>query len=372
MRRMQAGELKSKLEAGEAVELVDIREADEYAQWHIPGSRNLPVYEDLKADRDEALVRASGSLPKGRPIVTICRAGVMSEHAAEILDGLGYDARSLEGGMRGWGVVWTEAPIEGLARRDAVALQIRRNGKGCLSYLLGAGGQALVIDPSVDVEAYVAIATREGLRLTHVLETHVHADHLSRARALCAATGAELVLPENRRVNYRYTPLRDGDRRVLAGLGIEVLATPGHTSESACYLVEETLLFTGDTLFVDSVGRPDLERGDAGAESGAHQLHQSLHERLLRRVDDVRFFPAHHARPIGFDRTPIGGSLADARRRLDLLRADEREFVRRVLASLKAKPGNFDAIIAINEGRATLGDESELDLEAGPNSCAAG
>lgn len=372
MQAIDADELKSRLEAGEPIELLDIREADEYARWHIHGSRNLPVYEDLLADRDEALVRQSGGLPKGRPIVTICRAGVMSEHAARLLGELGFDARSLEGGMRDWSGVWTEAPIGGLSRREAIVLQVRRNGKGCLSYFLGADGAALVIDPSVHAAAYVEIADREEMRITHVLETHVHADHLSRARELCRITGAELLLPQNRRVNFHYAPVRDGDRRVIVGLGIEVIATPGHTSESVCYLVEEELLFTGDTLFVDSVGRPDLERGDAGAEAGARQLHHSLHERLLRRFDDVRFFPCHHARPIGFDRTPIGASLADARRRLDLLRADEREFVRRILASLGAKPCNFDGIIAINEGKATLGEQAELDLEAGPNSCAVG
>ena len=369
MQTIAAEELTTKLEAGEEYELVDIREDDEFAGWHILGSRNLPVYNDLKADREQSLVERSKELPKERKIVTVCRGGFMSEKAARLLGTLGYDAYSLEGGMRGWGGVWTEAPID--CRAGVTAIQIRRNGKGCLSYLLGAEGQAVVIDPSIDVRGYLEAAEREGLKITHVLETHVHADHLSRARELCRLTGAELVMPENRRVTYDYRVVRDGDRLELGGLKVEVFKTPGHTGESSCYLVEGELLMTGDTLFVDAVGRPDLEKGDAGAEDGAHQLFGSLQERLLDGVTDVRYFPAHHGQPIGFDRRPIHGRLGEVRERMELLRLSEEDFVQRILASLTAKPGNHESIIAINEGKAEL-EQSELDLEAGPNSCAAG
>jgi glyoxylase-like metal-dependent hydrolase (beta-lactamase superfamily II) len=355
-----AEKLKAKLEAGEPVELVDIREPEEFAGWHIHGSRNLPVS------------RASEGLPKGRAIVTVCRGGIVSQKAALLLSKLGYDASSLDGGMRGWGNVWSEARIPPGTRRDLTLIQIRRNGKGCLSYLLGTAGEAVVIDPSIDVSAYLTAAEREGLRITHVLETHVHADHLSRARELCRVAGARLVMPENGRVNYDYTPAKDGDELVLGGVAVEVIATPGHTSESACYLVEGELLFTGDTLFVDSVGRPDLEQGDAGAEAGARQLHDSLHTRLLDRFGDVRFYPAHYGEPIGFDGSPIGSTVGAIRDRSELLRAEANEFVGRILASLRAKPANFDSIIAINEGKARLDERDPLELEAGPNSCAAG
>jgi glyoxylase-like metal-dependent hydrolase (beta-lactamase superfamily II)/rhodanese-related sulfurtransferase len=365
-----AEELRTRLEeSGDEYELVDIREGEEFADWHIMGSLNLPVYNDLKAGREESLVERSKELSKERKIVTVCRGGFMSEQAARLLGTLGYDAYSLEGGMRGWGGVWTEAPIE--CREGVTAIQIRRNGKGCLSYLLGVDGQAFVIDPSIDVRAYLEAAEREGLKITHVLETHVHADHLSRARELCRVTGAELIMPENGRVSYDYRVVRDGDKLQLAGLNVEVFETPGHTGESSCYLVEGELLFTGDTLFVDAVGRPDLEKGDAGAEDGAHQLFGSLQQRLLEGIADVRYFPAHHGKPIGFDRRPIHGKLGEVRDRLELLRLPEEDFVQRILASLTAKPGNHESIIAINEGKAEL-EQSELDLEAGPNSCAAG
>lgn len=366
--KIGAQELRAKLEEGQPLVLVDIREADEFEGWHIHGSRNFPVYDALKEDREEPLIRSSGDLPRDRLIVTVCRGGIVSVRAAEVLQGLGYEALSLEGGMRGWGGVWSTAPVS----EKPWVLQIRRNGKGCLSYLLGADGEAAAIDPSVDAAAYLEGASARGMRITHVFETHVHADHISQARTLCRLAGAELVLPPNKRVDFAYRSIADGEKVRVGGLDVEAISTPGHTSESSCYLFDGKILFTGDTLFVNAVGRPDLEKGDAGAEAGARQLYRSLRERLLRRFDDVRFYPCHHSKPIGYDGEPIGASLAEVRSSSELLQAGEETFVAAILNSLSCKPGNHESIVALNEGKSDLGDLDPLELEAGPNSCAAG
>lgn len=370
MKEIDATMLRERLEAGDELEVVDIREAPEFDAWHIFGSRNVPVYAALGQGRTDALVRQAGSLPKDRPIVTVCRAGIMSSRAASVLETMGYEAISLHGGIRGWGGVWSvaEVPFDG----GAVFLQIRRNGKGCLSYLFGSEGQACVVDPCVDVDAYLTLARDRELTITQVLETHVHADHLSRARELARLTGASLLLPRNDRVTYEHEPVTDGADLILGGLRVEAIATPGHTGESTCYLVDGRVLLTGDTLFASAVGRPDLEKGDEGADAGAHALFASLHRRLFERFDDVPFFPAHTSDPIGFDRKPIGGSIATARRELELLSLEEQPFVDRILDSLQPKPPNHHAIIAVNEGKQDLGPIDPLDVEAGPNRCAAG
>jgi len=372
MKEISSNELKAKLEAGHALEIVDIRETDAYHEWHIPGSTNVPVNNALKSRRDHALADRAGSLPKDRPIVTVCRAGVISQRATAVLDSLGFDVVSLTGGMRSWGAVWTEARIP-LAKADgALLIQVRRNGKGCLSYVLGSSGEAAVVDPSVSCEAYTRIADREGLTIKRVLETHVHADHLSRARDLCRLTGAELVLARNDRVVFDHTSVEDGDVLTVGDLQIRVLATPGHTGESVCYLVGEEALLSGDTLFVDAVGRPDLEHGDHGAESAARMLYASLREGLLGRVPDrVAICPAHHGKPIALDGRPVRSTVGELRSGLELLGRGEEEFVGRILNSLTAKPPNHERIIAINEGRERL-DVDPLDVEAGPNRCAAG
>jgi len=371
-REISSGELKAKLEAGDVLEIVDIRETDAYHEWHIPGSTNVPVTNALKSRQDHALTDRAGSLPKDRPIVTVCRAGVISQRATAVLDSLGFDVASLTGGMRSWGAVWTEVRIPLAKYAGASLIQVRRNGKGCLSYVLGSKGEAVVVDPSVSSEAYMQIAEREGLTIQRVLETHVHADHLSRARDLCRLTGAELVLAKNDRVTFDYTSVSDGDVLTVDDLQVRVLATPGHTGESVCYLVEEELLLSGDTLFVDAVGRPDLEHGDHGANSLARTLYASLRQRLLGRVpDEVAIYPAHHGKPIGFDGRPVRSTVGELRSGLDLLDRGEEEFVAQVLGSLSAKPPNHERIIAINEGRERL-DVDPLDVEAGPNRCAAG
>ncbi|HXV77296.1 MAG TPA: MBL fold metallo-hydrolase, partial [Candidatus Polarisedimenticolaceae bacterium] len=309
---------------------------------------------------------------KDRPVVTVCRAGVVSRRAAGLLANLGFDAASLQGGIRGWGAVWSEAPVRSLDPAKGSMTQVRRNGKGCLSYLLASRDEAVVVDPSVEPAAYRQLAEREGARITHVLETHVHADHLSRARALCREVGARLLLPPNDRVDFSFTPFAHGERLRVGELVIEAVATPGHTGESTCLLVDDSILLTGDTLFLDGVGRPDLEAGDAGAEEGARALHASLHRRLLDRFDDVLIYPAHHSGPILFDHAPIATRLSELRSKLPLLAAREDDFVAAILGRLQAKPPNFDRVIEINEGKADLGAIDALDIEAGPNRCAAG
>lgn len=369
MKEMNAAALRERLESGHPIDVIDIRETDEFDSWHIFGSRNIPVYNALR-DGDDGGLAAKAGAPK-HTVVTVCRSGNVSKRAAALLESAGFEAISLAGGMRGWGAVWSIAEVP-FDKDDALFLQIRRNGKGCLSYLFGRNGEACVVDPCVDVDAYLETAKQAGLSITQVLETHVHADHLSRARELARITGADLLLPRNERVTYDYVALDDGAELTLGGMRVEAISTPGHTGESTCYLVEGRVLLTGDTLFATAVGRPDLEKGDAGAAHGAQLLFGSLHEKLLDRFDDIPFYPAHTSDPIGFDRQPIGGTTATSRAEQPLLSLDRQTFVERILGSLQAKPPNHHGIIAVNEGRQDLGTIDPLDVEAGPNRCAAG
>ncbi|MCP3979120.1 MAG: MBL fold metallo-hydrolase [bacterium] len=369
--QIPANELVTRLESGEPVEVVDIRETNDFDAWHIHGSSNLPAYDALRQNDPGPLMRQAENLPRGKTVVAVCKGGIMSQRAAELMQSLGIDALSLIGGIRGWGSVWTEAALpEGLGGTRTF-VQVRRNGKGCLSYVFGADGAGAVVDPSVDTEAYRRIAEREGLQIHYVFETHVHADHVSRARDLCRETGATLVMAPNRRAVYPFTPMEDGQTIDVGSIQVRACFTPGHTTESTCYLVGGEALLTGDTLFIDAVGRPDLEQGDAGAESGARALYDSLHRKLLGELGDLVFYPAHYGRPIGFDGEPLGSSLSAARDGIDLVGKDEPEFVASLVGRLGVKPGNFETIVAINEGRESLEEINLLELEAGPNCCAA-
>ena len=133
-----------------------------------------------------------------------------------------------------------------------------------------------VIDAALPPAVYQELAAERGWTITHVLDTHVHADHLSRARLLAEATGAKLHLPAQDRVTYPFTPIHDGDVVPIGSSQLIAMHTPGHTLESMSYLLDDTALFTGDTLFLAGVGRPDLEATPEQARERARLLHASL------------------------------------------------------------------------------------------------
>jgi glyoxylase-like metal-dependent hydrolase (beta-lactamase superfamily II) len=357
--------LQGWLDTGRPVTLLDVRPADERAEWFIPGSVHVDAYARLKAGDPDAL--AAVDLPAGVPVVTICAAGRTSLLAAEQLRARGLEALSLAGGMRAWSLAWNTAavPVPGSA---ATVLQVRRTGKGCISYLVGADGVAAVLDPSLDTEVYLDLARHHGWRITHVLETHLHADHLSRACQLAAQAGATLALPAAHRVAAPFAPLRDGDTVALGAARLTVRETPGHTPESVTYQLDDRALFTGDTLFLTAVGRPDLHADPEAARRKAHALYASL-QRLLALSPETLVLPGHTSAPVAFDHTSIVATLAEVRRATPLLSADEDTFVSTILGRIPPTPPNHAQIIALNEQGATLpGDPTEL--EAGANRCA--
>src|SRR5467141_898950 len=315
--------LRELLERRAPVTVLDVRPAAERAEWSIPGSVHADAYDALRRGDPTAL--ADFHPTNGDRVVTVCAAGKTSMLAAERLRARGVDAVSLEGGMRAWSLAWNtaELPSPGSTAR---IVQLRRTGKGCLSYLIGSNGDAAVIDASLDPHVYQRVADTHGWHIRTVLETHVHADHLSRARAIAADTGARLCLPTTDRVSFEYAPLNDGDTVRAGSAGLRVFHTPGHTPESACYLLDERALFTGDTLFLAAVGRPDLEATTEQSRSRAHVLHTSL-QRLVALPLETVVLPAHTSEPVAFDGQPISATLEEVQERTSLVRETEETFV---------------------------------------------
>jgi glyoxylase-like metal-dependent hydrolase (beta-lactamase superfamily II) len=364
---VNAETLRLWLEAGTPLSILDVRPAAERAEWSIPGSLHMDAYDALRARDPRAL--ASLALPLDRPVVTVCAAGRTSLLAADILRGRGHTVYSLENGMKAWSGAWNTAEVPS-GVPGVWIIQVRRTGKGCLSYVVGTGGEAAVIDPSVDPEVYRAIAKSRGCTIVSVIETHVHADHVSRALPLCRASGARHCVPEQQRVSFPYVPVRDGqsiplgDHRDL----FTALRSPGHTEESTCYLLEKNAAFTGDTLFLRSVGRPDLEGGPAKAESLGRALYRSL-ERLKSLPGDTLILPCHTPAPIDFDGVPLCAPLQQVGSHNALLGLPEDEFVASILARIPPTPSNFLRIMSLNEtGREPEDDPS--GLEGGSNRCA--
>ena len=289
----------------------------------------------------------------------------------EALTATEIHAVNLQGGIHAWSSAWTKAQVP-LCRDDVgQVVQVRRNGKGCLSYLVVSNGVAAVFDASVAADVYVGLAKECAASIKYVFETHIHADHVSRGSALAARVGAEYLLPVTQRYYGACGYVGDGETLSVGSLDVTVHSTPGHTSESVSYLISDSVLLTGDTLFLDSVGRPDLERGDAGAEEGARKLYATLHDKLLSLSDQVLVCPAHSAASIGFDGVPLVRELADIRNSISLLGFSEEVFVETILSGLGSKPNNHLHVIEVNQGQRTVVDTDLLHLEVGPNRCAA-
>jgi hydroxyacylglutathione hydrolase len=168
------------------------------------------------------------------------------------------------------------------------------------SYLVGDGGECAIVDPQRDVDQYIDEASRHGLAIRYVIETHLHADFVSGHRELAARTGAEIVIGAKANAEFPHRAVSDGDTLQLGAIELRALATPGHTPESMSWLVVEDgapkKILTGDTLFIGDVGRPDLAGGRGFTpQQMASMLYDSLHEKILALPDDVEVWPAHGA-----------------------------------------------------------------------------
>ena len=357
--------LRTWLEEGRPVTLLDVRPAAEWAEWAIPGSLHVDAYDALKAHDPAAL--ADVDVPSDGAVVTVCAAGKTSQIAAEQLAARGVPALSLEGGMKAWSLAWNTAEVP-LDDPSAQVIQVRRTGKGCLSYLIGAGKEAFVIDASLNPQVYLDLARSRGWQITSVFDTHIHADHLSRSRQLAQLSGAMLFLPDQQRVSFPYTAMRDGDTFATEHLMLTALHTPGHTLESTCYLLNNAILFTGDTLFPTSIGRPDLHADEQEARARSALLYHSLHKLLALPLETL-VLPGHASQPVPFDGLPIGARLAKIDEQVSLLHVTQTVFMETLVQRLPPTPPNYERITRLNEA-GLLPDHDVTELEAGANRCA--
>jgi hydroxyacylglutathione hydrolase len=240
---------------------------------------------------------------------------------------------------------------------------------GCLShasYVIGSGGIAAVVDPQRDVGIYIEDAVKHGLRIEHVIETHLHADFISGHQELATLTGATIYLGAQAGARFPHVPVRDGDEVRFGDCVLRFLETPGHTLESISILVTDRerspdpyAVLTGDTLFIGDVGRPDLAPNHTPQEL-AGLLYESLQTKLLTLPDSVEVFPAHGAgslcgRQMSTERSSTIGQQRTAN--FALQAKSKEEFVRLLTAELPERPGYFSLDAELNRsGPAPLAD----------------
>lgn len=233
--------------------------------------------------------------------------------------------------------------------------QLLHEDQSCASYLLGCPtlGLCAAIDPQGDPQRYIDAAEDNAMVISHVIDTHVHADHLSGVRALAEAASATLHLGATAEVGFEFSPLRDGDVLEIGNRRARIIHTPGHTPDHVCLLVDDWFVLTGDTLFVGDVGRVDLALTDIDEgeiRSRAKELHESL-QTLLSLRDDVEVYPGHYAGSTcgrGMDGKTIS-TIGRERRTNPALQLDPEQFLDYQLAHTPPLPQDFLEIKSANK-----------------------
>jgi glyoxylase-like metal-dependent hydrolase (beta-lactamase superfamily II) len=372
VKNMTVKEITNKVLNNEELFLLDVRTEDAYQDWKIEGKNfsylNVPYFDLL--DGVEEIV---DQLPKDSEIAVVCAKGGSSQMIAEMLDEEGFEnVYSVEGGMKAWSEHLEPIKISDL--KDGGELyQFVRIGKGCLSYMVVSDGEAAIIDSTRMTDVYVDFAKELGVKITNVFDTHLHADHISGGRTIAEQTGATYWLPpeDAGEVMFEYNPLRDGDHVTVGNTNIDInaLYSPGHTKGSTSFVVDDQYLMTGDILFIDSIGRPDL----AGkADDWVMDLRETLYTRYKELSDELIVLPAHFMimDELNEDGTVAKklGTLFEKNHGLNIDNQDE--FRKMVTENLPPQPNAYQEIRETNMGKINPENEEQREMEIGPNRCA--
>src|SRR6266511_705557 len=369
-------ELAERLDRGEPVQVLDVRAPDKVERGHIALGSEL----DFHAQPNSKLFALPGvsalQLDAARPIAVVCGHGNSSKKATAFLRERGYEAYSVIGGMAAWETVYVArrlAPTPSLAH----VVQLDRLGKGALSYVLVSDGDAVVVDPARHLARYDALLAELSATPAAVVDTHMHADYLSGARAAAErwqvpyfVHGDDAVSPyDGTPGRFAHQALSDGDTIVFGRATLRAVHVPGHTLGSVAFLADDGLALTGDFLFVRSVGRPDL---GGQADAWAKLLWQSLERARREWSGDLLVLPGHYSSE---DERRADRAIAA---RFDVIAAtnaaaaiqDEREFLGWVADHQTSFPDGYRTIKEANLGLVQISDADAEVLESGPNQCA--
>ena len=251
--------------------------------------------------------------------------------------------------------------------------QFVRLGKGCLSYMVISNGEAAIVDATRMTDVFINFAASKQAKITHIFDTHLHADHISGGRQIAAQTGATYYLPpkDAEEVIFDYAPLVDGTEVKIGNttIAIQAIYSPGHTIGSTSFIVDNHYLLTGDILFIDSIGRPDL----AGlAQDWVRDLRETLYNRYRELSNDLIVLPAHfmiidELNANGTVSKPLGDLFAENH---GLNIEDEETFRSMVTDNLPPQPNAYQEIRQVNMGKITPTGEEQTEMEIGPNRCA--
>jgi len=368
---MTSADVTEKVFNKEKLFVLDVRNESDFNDWKIEGENfdylNVPYFELL--DGVEGILE---KLPYDKDILVVCAKEGSSVMVTDMLSEAGLTVSYLKGGMKAWSEHLEPVKVGDLKDGGEI-YQFVRIGKGCLSYMVVSNGEAAMIDATRMIDIYLKFADSIGAKITHVFDTHLHADHISGGRQIAEKTGATYWLPpkDATEVTFTYQALEDGNDVTIGNttINIHALYSPGHTIGSTSFIVDNQFLLSGDILFIDSIGRPDL----AGkAEDWVADLRETLYNRYRELSDEIVVLPAHF---MIMDELNDDGSVAE---KLGTLFAknhglnikDENEFRKLVTENLPPQPNAYQEIRQTNMGKMDPDEEKQREMEIGPNRCA--
>lgn len=354
--------------------LLDVRNPTEFGRFKVEGPGpvdmvNVPYMEFVEFE-DQSVVK----VPKGKPVRVVCAKEGSAKYVGEILVNNGFeDVAYLEGGIKSWGNLLV--PVLVADNSGYQLFQFIRPGKASCSYGLVSGKEMMLFDPSRNTDFYLNFAKGKGARIIRTCETHLQADYIAGSNQIAELTGAVFSAPELdfKDAVYEHVPVKDQDVFSFKSGGPEIKAlhTPGHTPGSTCYLIDNAYLVSGDTVFIASVGRPDL---GGKAVAWAKLLYATLKEKISALPGDTVVMPGHF----------IEWSEADSELRfIDTLESvyeknkaiyaigTEEAFIKFIQDNMRDQPPEYARIRQVNAGVVTVDADEQETLDLGKNECAA-
>lgn len=354
--------------------LLDVRNDEEFGRFKVEGPYpfemlNVPYMEFIEHE-GESVAR----VPKEKPVKVVCAKEGSSKFVAEILAANGHrDLAHMLVGIKAWGNLL--APVRVETGNGYQLYQFRRPGKASCSYGLVCGREMMVFDPAKNIGAYQAFADERGCAIVKTFETHRQADYISGSDKLRRVAGAEVMAPEPdfSVAAFPYTPVAHGDEYGFSNGGPKVKAihTPGHTPGSTSYLVDGRYLISGDTVFILSIGRPDL---GGMVKEWSRMLFQTMTESILTLDRSIVVLPGHYmewseANDNLTFAAPLGQIIDD---NADIYGIrDPNEFYAFIKSNMRPQPEEYAQIREINAGLMQVDEQQQDIMDLGKNECAA-
>ncbi|MBP1930874.1 MBL fold metallo-hydrolase [Ammoniphilus resinae] len=369
---MTAQDVAKMVMNNEELFILDVRNESDFNDWKIEGESieiiNIPYF-DLLDGVDPALSK----IPESKKVLVVCAKEGSSKFVGEqIVEAGRANVFYLQGGMKTWSEHLEPVKVGDL-KAGGELYQFVRIGKGCLSYMIISNGEAAVIDTVRMTSVFDDFAKSHQAKIKHTMDTHLHADHISGGKQLADRVGATYWLPpkDAEEVTFLYNKLEEGQDITVGNTTVKIhpIYSPGHTIGSTSFIVDDRYLLTGDILFVESIGRPDL----AGkAEDWVGDLRQTLYDRFAKLSMDLEVLPAHFGKvsELG-EQGKVSARLGDLFKQNPGLQIhDEQEFRRTVTENLPPQPNAYQEIRQTNMGKMKPTEDEQQEMEIGPNRCA--